>query len=68
VGPGTRVELADIDPSFKDRHESQEDAANAFACIAVEHLEDLGLTCPKPTVDLERIRREYHAAKHAAGS
>jgi PPK2 family polyphosphate:nucleotide phosphotransferase len=40
----------------------------AVARIVVEHLEGLGLSYPKPTVDIERIRREYHAAKHAAGS
>lgn len=40
----------------------------AVARIVVEHLESLKLSYPKPTVDLERIRREYHAAKHTAGS
>ena len=40
----------------------------AVARIVVEHLESLNLRYPKPTVDLERIRREYHAAKHTAGS
>ncbi|HET9107800.1 MAG TPA: polyphosphate kinase 2 family protein [Steroidobacteraceae bacterium] len=40
----------------------------AVGRILVEHLESLNLTYPKPTVDLEHIRREYHAAKHAAGS
>ena len=40
----------------------------AIARIVVEHLESLKLSYPKPTVDLERIRREYQAAKHAAGS
>jgi PPK2 family polyphosphate:nucleotide phosphotransferase len=39
----------------------------AVARIVVEHLETLNLSYPKPTVDLERIRREYHAAKRAAG-
>ncbi len=34
----------------------------AVARIVVEHLEALGLTYPKPSVDLARIRREYHAA------
>lgn len=34
----------------------------AVARIVVEHLEGLGLTYPKSTVDLARIRREYHAA------
>ncbi|HUN27308.1 MAG TPA: polyphosphate kinase 2 family protein [Steroidobacteraceae bacterium] len=37
----------------------------AVARIVVEHLEGLGLTYPKPSVDIERIRREYHAAKSA---
>jgi PPK2 family polyphosphate:nucleotide phosphotransferase len=36
----------------------------AVARILVEHLEGLRLSYPKPTVDLEHIRREYHAAKH----
>jgi PPK2 family polyphosphate:nucleotide phosphotransferase len=40
----------------------------AVARIVVEHLESLKLSYPKPTVDLERIRREYQAAKRAAGS
>ena len=34
----------------------------AVARIVVEHLEGLGLAYPKSTVDLARIRREYHAA------
>ncbi|MBW4051773.1 MAG: polyphosphate kinase 2 family protein [Proteobacteria bacterium] len=40
----------------------------AIGRILVEHLEGLKLTYPKPTVDLEHIRREYHAAKHPAGA
>lgn len=40
----------------------------AVARIVVEHLESLNLSYPKPTVDLERIRREYQAARHAADS
>jgi PPK2 family polyphosphate:nucleotide phosphotransferase len=35
----------------------------AVARIVVEHLEGLHMKCPKPTVDIEHIRREYHAAK-----
>ena len=35
----------------------------AVARIVVEHLESLGLAYPEPTVDLARIRREYHAEK-----
>jgi PPK2 family polyphosphate:nucleotide phosphotransferase len=35
----------------------------AVARIVVEHLEGLNMKCPKPTVDIEHIRREYHAAK-----
>ncbi len=35
----------------------------AIARIVVEHLESLKMNYPKPTVDIERIRREYHAAK-----
>ncbi len=35
----------------------------AVARIIVEHLEELKMSYPKPTVDLKRIRREYHAAK-----
>jgi hypothetical protein len=37
----------------------------AIGRIVVEHLEGLGLKFPKPSVNLERIRREYHAAKRA---
>ena len=37
----------------------------AVARIVVEHLEALNMSYPKPTVDIERIRREYHAAKIA---
>jgi PPK2 family polyphosphate:nucleotide phosphotransferase len=37
----------------------------AVARIVVEHLESLNIKVPKPTVDIERIRREYHAAKKA---
>ncbi len=37
----------------------------AVARIVVEHLEGLGLRYPKPTVDIARIRREYHAAREA---
>jgi PPK2 family polyphosphate:nucleotide phosphotransferase len=36
----------------------------AVARIVVEHLEGLGLKYPKPTVDIARIRREYHAIEH----
>ncbi len=35
----------------------------AIARIVVEHLESLKMNYPKPTVDIEHIRREYHAAK-----
>jgi PPK2 family polyphosphate:nucleotide phosphotransferase len=34
-----------------------------IARIVVEHLQGLRLQRPKPTVDLARIRQEYHAAK-----
>jgi PPK2 family polyphosphate:nucleotide phosphotransferase len=37
----------------------------AVARIIVERLEGLHMSYPKPTVDLDRIRREYHAAKDA---
>jgi PPK2 family polyphosphate:nucleotide phosphotransferase len=40
----------------------------AVARIVVEHLEKLGLTYPKPPVDIARIRAEYHAAKDTAAS
>lgn len=40
----------------------------AVARIVVEHLESLKLSYPKPTVDIERIRREYHAARQTSGS
>jgi PPK2 family polyphosphate:nucleotide phosphotransferase len=35
----------------------------AVARIVVEHLEGLNLKLPQPSVNLEHIRREYHAAK-----
>jgi PPK2 family polyphosphate:nucleotide phosphotransferase len=35
----------------------------AIARIVVEHLESLNMKYPEPTVDIEHIRREYHAAK-----
>jgi PPK2 family polyphosphate:nucleotide phosphotransferase len=35
----------------------------AIARILVEHLEALKMQCPKPSVDIDHIRREYHAAK-----
>lgn len=35
----------------------------AVGRIVVEHLEGLGLKYPKPTVDIARVRREYHAMK-----
>jgi PPK2 family polyphosphate:nucleotide phosphotransferase len=37
----------------------------AVARIVVEHLEGLKMKYPEPTVDIEQIRREYHAAKKA---
>jgi PPK2 family polyphosphate:nucleotide phosphotransferase len=37
----------------------------AIARIVVEHLEALKMKYPKPTVNIEHIRREYHAAKDA---
>ena len=35
----------------------------AIARIVVEHLEGLDMKFPEPSVDLDHIRREYHAAK-----
>jgi PPK2 family polyphosphate:nucleotide phosphotransferase len=35
----------------------------AVARIVVEHLEELKLAFPPPSVDIEHIRKEYHAAK-----
>lgn len=37
----------------------------AVARIVVEQLESLKMNYPQPTVDLDRIRREYHEAKKA---
>ena len=37
----------------------------AVSRIVVEHLERLNLKYPAPAVDLDKIRREYHAAKEA---
>jgi PPK2 family polyphosphate:nucleotide phosphotransferase len=38
----------------------------AVARIVVEQLETLKMSYPKPTVDIEKIRAEYHAAKQVA--
>jgi polyphosphate kinase 2 (PPK2 family) len=35
----------------------------AVARIVVEHLESLKMEYPRPAVDLEEIRRKYHAAE-----
>jgi PPK2 family polyphosphate:nucleotide phosphotransferase len=35
----------------------------AVARIIVEHLEELNLKYPKPTVNIKRVSREYHGAK-----
>src|SRR6266513_138274 len=40
----------------------------AVARIVVEYLEGLGLSYPKPSVDIARIRSEYHSAESAARS
>jgi PPK2 family polyphosphate:nucleotide phosphotransferase len=40
----------------------------AIGRILVEHLEGLKLSYPRPKVDLERIRREYHQARRSADS
>ncbi|HMD32792.1 MAG TPA: polyphosphate kinase 2 family protein [Candidatus Acidoferrales bacterium] len=37
----------------------------AVARIVVEYLEGLHMKYPKPSVDIEQIRRDYHAAKKA---
>src|SRR5208337_3487211 len=37
----------------------------AVARIVVQYLEALNMTYPKPTVDIEHIRQEYHAAEKA---
>ncbi len=37
----------------------------AIARIVVEHLESLRMKYPKSTVNIEKIRREYHAAERA---
>jgi PPK2 family polyphosphate:nucleotide phosphotransferase len=37
----------------------------AVARIVVEHLETLNMKYPEPKVDLEHIRREYHAAQES---
>jgi polyphosphate kinase 2 (PPK2 family) len=37
----------------------------AIARIVVEYLESLGMKLPKPSVNLARIRRQYHAARGA---
>jgi polyphosphate kinase 2 (PPK2 family) len=40
----------------------------AIARILVEHLEGLKLSYPEPSVDIERIRRQYHAAERVISS
>jgi polyphosphate kinase 2 (PPK2 family) len=37
----------------------------AVARIIVEHLEELNMQYPKPAVDIEHIRHEYHDAEKA---
>jgi hypothetical protein len=37
----------------------------AIARIIVEQLEEWNMHYPKPTVDLDHIRKEYHVAKSA---
>ena len=37
----------------------------AVAQIVVQHLEAFKMSYPKPTVNIEQIRHEYHAAKEA---
>ena len=37
----------------------------AIARIVVEHLESLKMSYPRPTIDFDRIRKEYHAASKA---
>jgi PPK2 family polyphosphate:nucleotide phosphotransferase len=36
----------------------------AIARIVVEHIDEMELTYPAPTVDLDHIRQEYHSEKH----
>jgi PPK2 family polyphosphate:nucleotide phosphotransferase len=38
----------------------------AVSQIMADAIEDLGLTCPKPSVDLDEIRRRYHKAEREA--
>jgi len=38
----------------------------AIARIVVEHLESLKMSYPRPSVDIDQIRREYHAAARSA--
>jgi PPK2 family polyphosphate:nucleotide phosphotransferase len=38
----------------------------AVARIVVEHLDGLAMKYPKPSVDLDHIRREYHAAQKSS--
>jgi PPK2 family polyphosphate:nucleotide phosphotransferase len=40
----------------------------AVARLVVEHLESLKMTYPRPTVDLDKIRCEYHAALSSDGT
>jgi polyphosphate kinase 2 (PPK2 family) len=35
----------------------------AVSRIVVEYLEDLGMKPPPPSVDIEKVRKEYHEAK-----
>ncbi len=38
----------------------------AIARILVEYLQGLDMKYPSPSVDLDRVRQEYHATKHAS--
>ena len=39
----------------------------AVSRIVVDTMKDLGMRLPKPTVDLEAIREEYHEAAEESG-
>jgi len=49
VRPGTNVELKDVDPAFKDRHEGYQDAAKAIEDYQKRLRELLGsMPCARP--------------------
>jgi hypothetical protein len=65
VNPDSKVKLSKVDPSYKGKHESEEDAKQEIeaSCQKLFHQQaELKLVFPPPSVDLADIRRKYHIA------